>query len=66
MTSTLPRRLAAISVTAVLMTAGVPALAHAAEPHHHPPRAATPPDRVAYVQRANDTSSAVPQRTGAI
>ena len=66
MTSTLPRRFTAVLATAALMTAGLPALAHATEPHHHPPRAATPPDRVAYVQRATDTTSAVPQRTAAI
>jgi hypothetical protein len=63
MTSTLTRRLTAVLATAALLTAGVPALAHAAGPHHHPPRAATPPDRVAYVQRLSDSISAVPQRT---
>ena len=66
MTSTLSRRFTAVLAAAALMTAGLPALAHAAEHHHHPPRAATPPDRVAYVQRASDTTSAVPQRTAAI
>jgi hypothetical protein len=66
MTSTLSRRFTAVLATAALMTAGLPALAHAAGPHHHPPRVATPPDRVAYVQRASDTTSDVPQRTGAI
>jgi hypothetical protein len=67
MTSTLPRRFAAVFVTAALMTAGLPALAHAADhPHPRPPRAATPSERVAYVQRAFDTTSAVPQRTAAI
>jgi hypothetical protein len=66
MTSTLTRRLTAIVATAALMTAGLPALAHAAGPHHHPPRAVTPPDRVAYVQRLSDSTSAVPQRTAAL
>jgi hypothetical protein len=66
MTSTLSRRLTAVLASAALMTADLPALAHAAGPHHHPPRAATPPDRVAYVQRASDATSDVPQRTGAI
>jgi hypothetical protein len=65
MTSTLTRRFTAVLATAALMTAGLPALAHAAE-HHHPPRAATPPDRVAFVQRASETTSDVPQRTAAI
>jgi hypothetical protein len=67
MTSTLPRRFTAALVTAALATAGLPALAHAADhPRPHPPRASTPPDRIAYVQRAGDTTSAVPQRTAAI
>ena len=66
MTSTLPRRFAAVVTTAALLTAGLPALAHAAGPHPHPPRAATPRDRVAYVQRPSETTSAVPQRTAAI
>jgi hypothetical protein len=65
MTSTLTRRFTAVLAAAALLTAGVPALAHAAGPHHHPPRAATPPDRVAYVQRLPDATSAVPQRTAA-
>ena len=64
MTSTLPRRFTAVLATAALMTAGPPALAHAAEPHHHPPRAATAPDRVAYVRAIS--TRAVPQRTAAI
>ena len=64
MTSTLPRRFTAVLATAALMTAGLPALAHAAEPHHHPPRAATPPDRVAYVRAIS--TRAVRQRTAAI
>jgi hypothetical protein len=64
MTSTLSRRFTAVLATAALMTAGLPALAHAAGPRHHPPRAATPPDRMAYV-RAIRTRD-VPQRTGAI
>jgi len=69
MTSTLPRRFAAVFVTAGLMTAGLPALAHAADSphrHHHPPRAATPTERIAYVPRPFVTTSAVPQRTAAI
>ena len=52
MTSTLPRRITAVLVTAALATAGLPALAHAADhPRPHPPRASTPHDRIAYVQR---------------
>ena len=69
MTSTLPRRFAAVFVTTALATAGLPALAHAADSphrHQHPPRAATPPERIAYVPRPSVTTSAVPQRTAAI
>jgi hypothetical protein len=65
MTSTLSRRFTAVLATAALMTAGLPAPAHAAGPHPQPPRAATPPDRVAYMERASDTTSAVPQCTAA-
>ena len=67
MTSTLPRRCAAVFATAALFTAGVPALAHAADHSHrpHPPRAGTRSERVAYVQRPSVTTSAVPQRTAA-
>jgi hypothetical protein len=67
MTSTLTRRVSAVLATAAVMTAGLPALAHAADHHHrHPPRASTPPDRIAYVQRPTATTSAVPQRTAAL
>ena len=65
MTSTLARRLVAVLATTALMIAGVPALAHAADHHPHPPRASTPPDRVAYVQRPVTTTSAVSRRTAA-
>jgi len=64
MTSTLARRFTALLATAALMTAGLAAPARAAD-HPHPPRASTPPDRVAYVQRASTTTSAVPQHTAA-
>ena len=67
MTSNPRRRIGAVLATAVLMTAGLPALAHAsAHPQPHPPRASTPPDRVAYVQRPAVTVSDVPQRTAAV
>jgi hypothetical protein len=67
MTSSLLRRLTAVLAAAVLMITGVPALAHAAGPHHpRPPHAAPAPDRIAYVQRASTTTSSVPQRTTTI
>jgi hypothetical protein len=67
MTSHPRRRISAVLATAVLMTAGLPAVAHAADhPHPHPPRASTPPDRVAFVQRPSVTTSDVPQRTAAV
>jgi hypothetical protein len=64
MTSILRRRFTAVLAATMLMTAGVPALAHAAgHPHPHPPHASTPPDRIAYVQRPTATASFVPPRT---
>ena len=65
MTSSPRRRLTAVLAATMLMTAGVPAWAHAAE-HPHPAHAAAPPDRIAYVHRLADTTSYVPQRTSAI
>jgi hypothetical protein len=68
MTSSLRRRLTAVLAATVLIVAGAPALAHAAghsHPRPHPPHVATPPDRVAYVQRPITTTSFVPQRTAA-
>jgi hypothetical protein len=66
MTSSPRRRLTAVLAATMLMTAGLPAVAHAADharPHRHPPHASTAPDRVAYVQRPVATTSSVPQRT---
>jgi|tagenome__1003787_1003787.scaffolds.fasta_scaffold20939857_2 hypothetical protein len=66
----LRRRLAPLAVTGVLIAAGIPALLAPAQagarPHPRPPHAATPPDRVAYVQRPTDATSYVPQRTSTI
>jgi hypothetical protein len=69
--SPLRRRVTPLMVTGALIAAGIPALlapARAgAHPHqHHPPRASTPPDRIAYVQRPTATTSYVPQRTATI
>jgi hypothetical protein len=66
MTSSLRRRLTAVLAATTLMVAGAPALAHAADHSRtrpHPPHAAAPPDRVAYVQRPTVTTPFVPQRT---
>jgi hypothetical protein len=70
MTSTLlRRRLTPLLAAGALIAAGIPALlapAAAGARPHLPPRASSPPDRVAYVQRLSATTSAVPQRTAAI
>jgi hypothetical protein len=63
MTSSLRRRFTAVLAATMLMTAGVPALAHA---RPHPPRASTPPGRIAYVQRQTAAASFVPQRTATV
>ena len=68
--SPLRRRLTPVMVTGALIAAGIPALLAPAtagahqNPHpHRLPHASTPPDRLAYVQRATVTTSFVPQRT---
>ena len=70
MTSTfLRRRLAPLVAAGALIAAGTPALLAPAEAgahtHRHQPRASTPPDRVAYVERTSATTSTLPQRTEA-
>jgi hypothetical protein len=66
----LRRRIAPVAITGVLIAAGIPALLAPAQagahPHPHPPRASTPSERMAYVQRQAVTTSSVPQRTAAI
>jgi hypothetical protein len=66
----LRRRVAPLATVAALIAAGIPALLAPAQagahPRPHPPRASTPPDRVAYVLRSATADATVPQRTGAI
>ncbi len=64
----LRRRVASVATIAALIAAGLPALLApaVAGAHPRPPRASTPPDRVAYVLRSSSAESTVPQRTGAV
>jgi hypothetical protein len=64
----LRRRVALLATVVALIAAGMPALLAPAEAgaHPRPPRASTPPDRMAYVLRSTTTESTVPQRTGAV
>jgi hypothetical protein len=69
-TTLLRRRVAPLATVAALIAAGIPALLAPAQAGAHPrplpPRASTPPDRVAYALRPVTADSTVPQRTGAI
>ena len=67
----LRRRVAPLAAVVALTAAGIPALLAPAQagahPRPHPPHAARPSERVAYVQRpVSSDSTAVPQRTTAI